>query len=184
MFLKLWHLLERNSIIKWHSSFFFCIVIDKNTSRAMSLGSVISTVFIWSNTADNDCRLCFPFIGYYCPLESRNAIILHHSGQVFFPMVVSSSIPYDTTMESLLFWMGSIAINHPSRVTEWLTQWQFGFWFCIMNYLSSETKKKKKGGIFSASWSKTNLPKLELFQNLCLRIALFAFCSSSIIVSV
>ncbi len=122
--------------------------MDKNTSRTMSLGSVTSTVFAWSNTANNDHRLSFPFIGYYCPLESRNAIILHRSGQ-FFSVVVYFSNPYDTTVErgtlqwnlcclewqvlELIFW-----------VTEWLTQWMFGFWFCIMNYLSPETKKKQK----------------------------------------
>ncbi len=46
----------------------------------------------------------------------------------------------------------------------------------------NEKDEKKKVGIFSI-FSKTNLPKLELFQNLCFRIAVFAFCSSSIIVS-
>ncbi len=52
-----------------------------------------------------------------------------------------------------------------------------------MNYLSPERRKTwKKSGIFFAFCSKTNLPKLELFQNLCFRIALLAFCSSSIIV--
>ncbi len=44
-------------------------------------------------------------------------------------------------MESLLFeWQVSQLIIW---VIEWLTQWMFGFWFCIMNYLSSETEKKR-----------------------------------------
>ncbi len=55
--MKLWHLLERNST-KWHSN-----RSGKNASRAMSMGSVTPTIFVWSNTADNDHRLCFPFIG-------------------------------------------------------------------------------------------------------------------------
>ncbi len=45
-------------------------------------------------------------------------------------------------MESLLFWMASIAIN--IWVTERLTQWMFKFWFCIMNYLSPEKETNKK----------------------------------------
>ncbi len=44
--------------------------------------------------------------------------------------------------------------------------------------------KLEKGGIFSTSCSKTNLLKLELFQNLCLRIGLFVFHSTSNVVSV
>ncbi len=149
----------------------------------MSMGSVTSTVFVWSNTADNDRRLSFPFIGYYCPLESRNAIILHRNEQVFFPVVVFSSNPYDTTMESLLFWMVSIAINHKSN---WMIDIMDIRILILDNklFITRNKKNEKKGGTFSASCSKTNLPKLELFQNLCYRIALFTFYSSSIIVSV
>ncbi len=60
---------SRNSIL----IFFYSIMVDKNTLRAMSLGSMTSTVFVWSNTADNDCRFSFSFIGHYCQLASRNA---------------------------------------------------------------------------------------------------------------
>ncbi len=42
----------------------------------------------------------------------------------------------------------------------------------------------ERGGIFSCSCPKRNLPKLELFQNLCLRIALFTFHCTSIVVSI
>ncbi len=121
--------------------FFYSIAVDKNTSRAMSLGFMTSTVFVWSNTANNYHRLCFPFIGYYCPLESRNAKILHRSGQVFFFMLGSSSNLYDTTMEHRILWWNLCCFEWQVRVTEWFTQWMFGFWFSIMNYLSPETKK-------------------------------------------
>ncbi len=144
----------------------------------------------WTRFMKNLALHHFSVAVQYCPLESRNAVILHHSGQVFFSMIVSSSNPYDITMERrplrwnlcCFEWQVSQLII---RVTEWLTQWMFEFWFCIMSYLSPETKKKmkKKGGIFSAYCSITNLWKLKLFQNLCFRIALFAFCFSSIIVS-
>ncbi len=124
------------------------IVVDKNTLRAMSLGSVTSTVFVWSNTADIDRRLCFPFFGYYCQLESRNVVILDRSRQFFFHgTVFSKSLwhydgRWDTTTESSLFWwqVSPLII----WVTEWLKQWRFGFWFRIINYLSPETKKKTK----------------------------------------
>ncbi len=110
--------------------FFYSIVVDKNTLRTMSRGSMTSTVFVWSNTPDNDRRLCYPFTGYYCPPESRNAIILHLSGQVFFPWQCLLQILttlwwnlccFDWQVSQLIIW-----------VTEWLTQWMFGFWFCIM----------------------------------------------------
>ncbi len=92
------------------------------------------------------CRI-LPNPRYYCPLESKNAVILHRSGQIFFYMVVSSLNPYDTTMERrTLRWNLCCfewqVLQLIIRVTEWLTQRMFGFWFGIMNYLSPETKKR------------------------------------------
>ena len=62
--------------------YFHSVVVDENTSRAMSLFSFEVTP---SNTADNDRRLHFPFLGYYWPLGSRNAIILIVADKVFSP---------------------------------------------------------------------------------------------------
>ncbi len=165
---------------------FYYLVVDKNTWRAMSLGSVTSTVFVWNNTADNDRRLCFPFIGYCCSLESRNTVILRFLVEKVFSMVVSSSNPYYTTIEHrTLRWNLCCFEWQVSQwivcVTEWLTQWLFGFRFCIMNYLSPETKQTKKRWYLLCFLLQNKPPKTWIIPNLRFRIAIFAFYSSSII---